>query len=217
MNLIDYARILIRRGWIMLLLGIIAAASAYLFSQSLSPTYRATQKVRIVPSRTDFGLVQSAKQMLNSHVAYLNSSSRAAEVIDRLQLDMLPQHLLADVSFASDLNSLVIQIDVEHGNPGQAQAIAAAWGDLLMQYRNEENQQARREDRINATAQDSPVISGQSPNVRINALVGLLAGIFVGGIIVFALEYLDSAVVRRREDVEGYAGLPVLAAVPPSD
>ena len=33
MNLIDYASILIRRGWIMLLLGIIAAGAAFLFSR----------------------------------------------------------------------------------------------------------------------------------------------------------------------------------------
>ena len=83
MNLIDYASILIRRGWIMLLLGIIAAGAAFLLQPPDStPIYRATQKVLIVPSRSDFGLTQAAKQTLNNHVAYLDSSQRAAEVID---------------------------------------------------------------------------------------------------------------------------------------
>ena len=56
MNLIEYASILIRRGWIMLLLGVIAAGSAFVFSRSLDPVYRATQRVRIEPSRSDFRL-----------------------------------------------------------------------------------------------------------------------------------------------------------------
>ena len=217
MNLIDYANILIRRGWIMLLLAIIAAGAAFFFSRTLDPVYRATQKVRIEPSRTDFGLTQAAKQLLNSHVSYLDSSLRAAEVIDRLQLDMLPEQLRADVRFAPNLDSLVIQIDAEHKDPGQAARIAAEWAQLLVLYRNDENQQARQEDRIDARLQDNPVTVLARPNLRINTLVGFIAGFFVGGIIVFVLEYLESAIVRRREDVESLVGLPVLAAVPPTD
>ena len=217
MNLIDYANILIRRGWIMLLLGIIAGGAALLFSQTLDPVYRATQKVRIEPSRSDFGLVQSAKQLLNSQVSYLDSSLRAAEVIDSLQLDMLPEQLRADVRIAPNLDSLVIQIDVEHTSADQASRISVAWAQLLVEYRTERNQQARREDRIEAIPQDNPIIALARPNIRINMLVGLIAGVFVGGIIVFAMEYLESAIVRRREDLETFAGLPVLAAVPPSD
>ena len=217
MNLIDYANILIRRGWIMLSLAIIAAGAAFLFSRSLDPVYRATLKVRIEPSRTDFGLTQAAKQLLNSHVAYLDSTLIAAAVIDRLQMDMTPQQLRADVRVAPNLDSLVIQIDAEHVNPGQAASIAGEWAQLLIRYRNDQNQQARREDRIYASLQDNPVISRARPNVSINTLVGLIAGLFVGGIIVFALEYLESAIVRRREDIEAQIGLPVLAAVPPAD
>ncbi len=217
MNLIDYGSILIRRGWIMLLLGIIAAGAAFFFSRQMTTIYRATQKVLIVPSRSDFGLTQAAKQTLNNHVAHLDSSLRAAEVIDRLQMDTVPQQLLANVRIAPDINSLLIQIDADHSDPGQASRIAAEWGVLLVEYRDRLNQQARREDRIVATLQDNPVPFRARPNVMINTLVGLIAGLFVGGIIVFALEYLESAIVRRREDVEIAAGLPVLAAVPPTD
>ena len=217
MTLIDYGSILVRRGWIMLLLGIIAAGAAFLFSRQMEPVYRATQKVLIVPSRSDFGLTQAAKQTLNNHIGYLNSSLRAAEVIDRLQLDRTPQQLLADVRIAPDLDSLLIQIDAESKDPGQAARVAAEWGALLVGYRDRLNQQARQEDRIVASLQDDPVIVKARPNLLINTLVGLIAGVFVGGIIVFALEYLESAIVRRREDVELAAGLPVLAAVPPGD
>lgn len=217
MNLIDYGRILIRRGWIMILLGVIAAGAAFLFSRQLEPTYRATQKVLIIPSRSDFGLTEAAKQILNNHVAYLDSSLRAAEVIDHLQLDMTPGQLRSDVTIVADQLSLLIQIDADHQDPGEAARIAAAWGDLLLEYRNTLNQQARQEDRIEARLQDTPVPFQASPNVTINTLVGLIAGIFVGAIIVFVLEYLESSIIRRREDVETSTGLAVLATVPHAD
>jgi len=214
MNLIDTAGILLRRGWIMLLLGALAAGSAFLFSRSLDPVYRATQKVLIVPSRIDFGLTQAAKQTLNNHVAWLDSSLRAAEVIDSLQLDMSPNQLLSDLRIAPNLDSQVIQIDAESKDPGQAERVARAWGEMLILYRNDQNQQARQEDRIYASLQDNPVTVLARPNVRINTVIGLLAGAFVGALLVFVLEYLDSAVLRRREDVENGIGLPVLASVP---
>jgi capsular polysaccharide biosynthesis protein len=217
MNLVDYGRILIRRGWIMILLGVIAAGAAFVFSRQLEPMYRATQKVLIIPSRSDFGLTEAARQILNNHVAYLDSSLRAAEVIDRLQMDTTPGQLRSDITIASDQLSLLIQIDADHKDPGEAVRIAAAWGDLLLEYRNELNQQARREDRIEARLQDNPVPFKASPNVPINTLVGLIAGIFVGGVIVFVLEYLESSIVRRREDIEISAGLTVLATVPSVD
>jgi len=217
MNLIDYGRIIVRRGWIMILLGVIAAGAAFLFSRQLDPVYRATQKVLIVPSRSDLGLTESARLILNNHVAYLDSSLRAAEVIDRLQLDMTPGQLRSDVTIQADQLSLLIQIDADHQAPAEAARIATTWGELLLEYRNELNQQARREDRIEARLQDNPVPFQSSPNVMINTLVGLIAGIFVGGIIVFVLEYLESSIVRRREDVENFAGLSVLATVPDRD
>ena len=217
MNLVDYGTILIRRGWLILLLAVIAGGAAFLFSRQLQPVYRATQKVLMVPSRSDFGLTQAAIQILNSHVAWLDSSLRAARVIDRLQLDMTPMQLRADATIAADRTSLLIQIDVDHRNPAEAARIAAAWGELLVEYRSDLNQQARREDRIEARPQDNPVPFRASPNVPINTLVGLLAGAFVGAVIVFTLEYLESSIVRRREDIESALDLPVLAAVPPGD
>lgn len=217
MNLVDYGRILIRRGWIMLLLAVITAGAAFMFSRQLEPVYRATQKVLIIPSRSDFGLTEAAKQILNSHVAYLDSSLRAEQVIDRLQLDMTPGQLRSDVTIAADQLSLLIQIDANHKDPALAAQVASAWGDLLLEYRNSLNQQARQEDRIEALKQDNPVSSQASPNITINTLVGAIIGFFLGAIIVFVLEYLESSIIRRREDVEHAAGLAVLATVPGVD
>ena len=51
------------------------------------------------------------------------------------------------------------------------------------------------------------------PNVRINVIIGAVAGLFLGAIIVFVLEYLESNIIRRRDDLLRNE-IPVLAAVP---
>lgn len=214
MKLIDYARILVRRGWIMLVLAAIAAGSAYAFSTQATPIYRSTQKVLIQPSRADLGLTESTTRLLNSYVEYLNSRFIAEDVITELQLDTTPEQLLSNVTIAADQFRLFIQIDVDQTDGETANRIANQWGIALVEYRNEQNQTVRRESQIDALLQDYPTYSQIRPRPRINAVAGAVLGFLVGGVIIFVLEYLESSIVHRTEDVERVLELPVLAAIP---
>jgi capsular polysaccharide biosynthesis protein len=227
MNLIDYARIILRRGWIAILLAVITATGAYLFSQTVTPEFRATQTILIVPSRSDLGLTEAALRLINSRRTYLDSDLRAASVIDKLHLDYTPGYLRGQTTITANRDNLTIQIDVDLPidinvlSPEQTQEalrtlgnIAIAWGDELIAYQEALNQQAQRTDRIQTQPQDNPRISQQSPKLTINLLIGAIAGFFLGAVIIFVLEYLESNMIRRREDIERATELKVLAVVP---
>jgi capsular polysaccharide biosynthesis protein len=217
MNLFDYGRILVRRGWIMLLLAVIAAGSAYVLSTGLTPIYRSTQKVLIQQSRADFGLTEASKTLLGNQVAYLDSELIAQQVIENLKLDMTAGGLKGNVTIVPDPLNLTIQIDVDLPNGDRANDVAREWGNMLIQYRNQENQQVRREEQIRARLQDTARYSLLRPRPTINALAGAVIGLLLGGIIVFVLEYIESSVVRGRDDVERSLDLPVLAAIPDAE
>ncbi len=156
MPLGEYFRILRRRGWIIVLLAILTAASALVFSTVQNPVYRATVNVLVQPARTDFGLAQSAKLLLDSYVAFLDTDNSAAAIIQDLQLDMLPEALRADVSIAAEAQRFLITIQVDNENGDAANDIARKWAELLVQWRNDENQKQRREDRVTALLLDAP-------------------------------------------------------------
>lgn len=220
MNLLEYLQIVLRRGWIMVLLAILAAGGAYVFSRQMTPVYRSSQILLIVPSRPDWGLQQAAVQLLNNRAEYLRSELVAQKVIDALRLDMTPGTLLGATTITAIQDNTTIQIDVDLPAPNPEDAarllnpIASAWGDQLIIYQNELNQEAQRQDRVRAQIQDNPRLSLLRPNMTINTLIGALAGFFLGGVIVFVLEFLESSIIRRRDDVERIGHLPVLAAVP---
>jgi len=48
-------------------------------------------------------------------------------------------------------------------------------------------------------------------------LAGAVLGLLLGGAVVFALEYLESNILRIRDDVQNFLALPLLAAIPPED
>ncbi len=214
MSLIDYGRIALRRGWIMLLLAGIAALSAYVLSSQQTPQYRATQFVLMQPSRSDLGLADGLLRQMNSYQVYLYSTERAQEVIDALRLDLLAGALLAETQIASNRDNLTIQIDVTLPDPAMAASVARAWGGLMVEYRNLDNQRLLQDQRVNALLPDQPTVGLDSPRPMIAAVAGAIIGLVLGGVIVFVLEYLESSIVRRRDDVERALELPVLAIIP---
>jgi capsular polysaccharide biosynthesis protein len=214
MTLTDYGRILIRRGWIVLLLALLSAGGAYVISQQQQPIYRCIQKVLIQPSRTDLSLTESSRQLLNSYRSLMDSSLVAARVIEQLRLDMTPQQLKSDVTINASAIDLAIEISVDSTDLAQADQVARAWSGELVNYRNVENQKVRREDQVNAAPQDNPLCGQQSPRPLINAAAGGILGLLLGVVIVFILEYLESSVIRNREDLERTLELNVLASIP---
>ncbi len=214
MNLIDYGRILVRRGWIMLLLAALAAVSAYLISTRITPVYRATQLILIQPSRNDLGLTDATQRLINSYVVYLQSTARAQEVIDALRLDYEAGDLASNVTIQASRDNLTVQIDVDLGDPADAGRVANEWGNILVRYQEVANQTRRQEDRISAILPDGAKVGLLRPRPGLNAAIGAVAGLLVGGVIVFALEFLESSIIRRREDVERALEIPVLATIP---
>lgn len=214
MELRDYIRILKRRGWVIILMMVLTALAAFGFSRMQTEVYKSTLNLLVRPSRTDFGQSQAAKELLKTYEAWLYSSYRAQGVIDQLQLDMTAPELLGDVEVASDNFSFMVTLAVENTNPNLANDIARTWGNLLIQWQKEENDKNRQEDRITIEFRDDPQAGLDRPNTKINTAAGAVFGALLGLVIIFILEWVESGVMRRSEDVERYLDLPVIGTIP---
>jgi capsular polysaccharide biosynthesis protein len=217
LELTELFRILRRRGWIIILLVLITAGGAYVFSKLQSPVYRASVNVSINPARADFGLTQSAKILLRNYVAIVHSETWAGKVIDRLDIDFTPGQLKSNTTVASDDSRMLIQIDVKDSDSEQAARIANEWAQLLVEWRQEENALQRKEDQVHAYQIDPAVPGLFSPKTKINTVAGGMLGLLLAGVIIFFLEWVQSGVVHSTDDVERVLGLAVLGAVPPAE
>lgn len=214
MELQDYIRILRRRGWIIILLMVMTATAAFAFSKLQTPIYKSSVEILVQPARADWGITQSAKILLRSYASWMNTNTRAQEVIDLLHLDRVPGDLLGDVQVASDDSRLIIQMTVEDPDGDLANDIAQAWTDIFIQWRNAENAKQRKEDRVEAFQLDPPRYALDRPKWKINVVAGLVLGALVGAVITFALEWIESGVLRRPDDIDRYLGLPLLGTIP---
>lgn len=213
MELKDYLRILRQRGWLIVLLAILTAGAAFGYSRMQTPVYEASARL-LITSRPDFGQTQATRTLLRDFAIWLNSSYRAESVIEQLQLDMTPRQLLGDVTVAAATSESVVQIEVENTNPDLAKDIARAWAQLLIDRRRDENANLREEDRIEAELVDDPTAGLKSPMTKINTLAGAVFGGLLGIVVIFIMEWIESGILRRPEDVERHLEIPVVGRIP---
>jgi capsular polysaccharide biosynthesis protein len=216
MSLQQYARVLYKRGWIILLLAAIAALSAYGFSKLQTPIYSSAVTLSAVPARpSDYGQTLAIKNLLRNYVQQMQSPGITQQVIDKLQLDVTPDKFVSQLNFNADESTLLITIEARDPNTTVAPKMGQTLAEIFVSKHNQENLQNDQQDRIlvsilrNAT---SPVIF--SPKTAINTGAGAILGALIGALIVFALEWIESDVMRTSEDVERHIGVTVLGLIP---
>lgn len=214
MELQDYLRILWKRGWIIVLVAFITAASAYGFSKLQMPIYKGIQQIHFKPARADWGLQMSAKDQLPIYLAQLNSDEVAWKVINRLGLDLLPSALRARIKVGTDQASFSLTVEALDPDPDIAKDIARTFAEVFKEDQDEWNQRQDKRDRVYAYIRNEPQCTLHRPKTKINTLAGGIFGVLLGGLVVFFLEWLESDIVRTAEDVERYIGVPVLGTIP---
>ena len=211
----EYWNIVWKRGWIVVLVAVVAAVAALGVSLLMSETYQATIQLSVNPARADWGLSQATKDLLRNYVLNIKSHRMTQKAIDRAQLDMSTYDFLADLDVSEDAANLSITLQAESSDPEQARLMAQTLADVFVEERREWNSEQDKSDRIYVEkVDDIRDVPLTSPKKTFNMAAAAVFGIIVGGIIVFFLEWLQSETLRTVSDVEKVVGVTVLGAIP---
>jgi len=215
MDLRAYLEIIRRRGWIIVVVALIATAAAFGISLVQTKTYRATVRISAVPARPDWGLGNSAKDLLRNFVNNIATHDMANRVIAAAQLDMTSYDLLAKVSVSAEPENFVIRVDAKDRDPEIAKRIAKTTADLFVDERVAYYQTQDKRDRIEVKLVDSVIDAPlYQPKPLMNAIAGAALGALIGALVVLALEWMAADILATAAHVERTLGLPVLGAIP---
>lgn len=211
----EYWNIARKRGWIIVLVAVVAAVAALGISLIIPKTYKATIQLSINPARADWGLNQATKDLIRNYVLNIKSHRLTQEAINRAQLDMSTYDFLADLDVSDDAANLSITIQAERHDPEEARQMAQTLADAFVDERRQWNNEQDKSDRIYVEKVDDIIdVPLASPKKEFNTIAGAVFGAIVGGIIVFFLEWLQSDILRTTADVEKAVGITVLGAIP---
>lgn len=216
MDLREYGRVLIRRGWIVIVVAIIGALAAFLFSRLQTPIYRSSITLLVQASRpSDYGQGLAIKNSLRQYGLQLQTKTIAQKVIDQLQLDIPPEKFLGGVEVSANEADTSVQLAVKDPNIDQVQRMTQTLAENFIILHQQENLAVDQNDRLLVAILDTATPPEKfSPKTTINVIAGAILGALAGVIAIFALEYIQSGYIRKPEDIERVLGLSVLGTIP---
>jgi capsular polysaccharide biosynthesis protein len=215
MTIQEYLRILQRRGWVIVVAVILAAAGAFAISYVQEDMYRATVYVSTVPARPDWGLGNTAKDLMRNFASNLQTSEIAEKVISRAQLDMTPADFLGHVNVVPESSDFAIQIEARSRDPEVAKLMALTLADQFVEERTAYYAQQDLDNRIEVKIRSRVISADQyQPKPLVNAIAGGALGLLLGLGLVLLLTWIESDLLRTPAALERALSVPVLGAIP---
>lgn len=214
LSLLEYGRLLVVRGWIVALCMAVLMGGAYLYSARQTRIYRSTQLMLVQAGESDANVLQANQRQMNAFVVYLHSGLVADKIADELALGVSGEELKGRAEISAEPERSIIRIEVNDTDGETANRVAYAWGQKLIQYFNQLNENRTGPERIEALVQDFPTYTLYRPRLVVNLGLAGVVGLLIGATLVFIVEFRSNRVIRHPEDVEDFDAFPVLASIP---
>jgi capsular polysaccharide biosynthesis protein len=217
MDLWEYVQVLLRWGWVIVLVTALCAAAAFGFIKVQTPRYTSLVEVAVTPSRLELGLSQTIINLLRNYVSSIQSEGMAGRAIEQLGLSDIDAVALSRQISADALEAeFKIKIEVTNRDPIFAQRVAQVVAQLFVEDVQAFALRQDPLDRMTATLLDGGAQpAGQTwPRKKLLAFAGVGSGLVLGLLIALALEWAREELVQTPQEVEQWLELPVLGSIP---
>lgn len=195
-----------------LLCGCLAGAGTKLF---ITPTYTSTfsmlaiSKEASLDASTSAADLQLGAQLVKHYEILVQSTPVLEKVIENLGLDMKAGELRENITIVNPADTRILEVSVVDTDPEMAKKIVdelAKEGSAYISDRMEVNPPKIIENGQLPTHKTGP-------NVKKNAVLGLMLGLFLTAGAVVLLALLNDT-IKTEEDITKHLNIPILASVP---
>lgn len=184
----------------------------------LTPIYQSSTQILVNQAKQDQAFsqtdIRTNIELINTYNVIIKSPIILEKVIEEANLTETVSELNNKVSVASQNNSQVVNITVEHEHP----IIAANIANTLAEVFQREIVSIMNVDNVsilsNAEVSDSP--SPIKPNPTLNMAIAFVVGLMAAVGLAFLLEYLDTT-MKTEKDIEDILELPILGVIATMD
>lgn len=177
-----YITTLLRWSWILVVTAILAAGTAYWITKDESSLYTAQSHLLVGPGidspNPDLNTLRAGGQLMQTYAELPTTAPFLQTVIDELDIDMTPEELLEIIQIQSSEVTQILRVEVTHGNPELAIAVANAVAENLVRVSpsNPESASTQLKDQIHSRV-DFTEQSIASAEVRIQQIEADIANI----------------------------------------
>lgn len=213
------AYILKQKIWLILLFGVIFSSVAGAVTLFLIPaSYKASAQL-IVQSNSAESTTSNLQNDINGNVLLINTykdmilgdlvlEDVSSVLQNDYQYSLNTENLLSKLSVEQSQNSQMFKIVAEAGSPIEATRIANTTAEIFQSTA----QDVLDVNKVTITSNAKVPKEPDSPNLKLNILIGLLVGVFGGIGLILLFECFDKT-IKDEEFVNQELGLPLLGQV----
>ncbi|MBN1483184.1 MAG: hypothetical protein JXA37_00540 [Chloroflexia bacterium] len=212
---LEFVSMLRRRWWVVLAVALVAALTAWFYSQAQPVVYRARTDMVVLTTRADWNLSMYLEARMRAFRSVLLSPALAEAAVQEVGAQLAPGELLAHCHVELDPQEGRIVLEVDDVQPGRAAALANALAGQLQRWVDELNQDQLGVDHIYVhilTKAEPPTVP-VAPRTRLNTLAGAVLGALLGLPLALAWALLDDR-LRDPAPVQDRLGLPTWSGRP---
>ena len=218
-SLTDVLAVLRRRFWIALVVVVLAVALAAMLSYVvLPPVYQANtslivnEKQGAAPAAdgVDYSQIQTYRSLAVTYAKIITSRAVLQDTIDTLRLPETVKQLTRMTTVQVEGDTEIISVSVDDRDAMRAASIANT---LANSFITQLPTLVNRVENVSVIDRAVPVTDQVSPRPLLNVAVALVAGLILGVLTAFLVDYLDDT-VKTADDVKKSFGLRVLAVIP---
>jgi capsular polysaccharide biosynthesis protein len=217
MELSEYLEVLLRWGWVIVLVTALCAGAAIGFGRLQTPRYTSLVELNVTPARLDLGLSQTVVNLLRNYASGIQSEAMAKRMIERLGLQGWDAaNLRSHITAEAIEGEFKVKIEVTDLDPVFAQRVAQAAAELFVSDVQAFAAKQDPLDRLSATMLNGGAQAATRtwPKTRLLAFLGLGGGLVLGLLIALALEWSRVELVQTPQEAESWLELPVLGSIP---
>jgi capsular polysaccharide biosynthesis protein len=226
MDLSLFARMVIRRGWVVVAAALVGGVLGLGLAATRTPIYGAVTRVKVQPARpVDLGQTQAIREIMASYMRDIRTYDMASAVRQRLcgSSGALEQRLCAEldpaalrgmIEVSADANVFEIRIKARSPDAATAVKVSEQTAAAFVDRREKADLELDLSDRVLVAVREAPQPGLDSPRRKLYLAAGAVLGALAGGLAVLVLEYLERAVILDAADARRALGVPVVARVP---
>ena len=215
-NINDILSLFVRRWWVILLCGLIVGAVTFSFTYFLvAPVYTSsgTLYVNNVKDKNAINLTQNdimlSQKLVNTYAEILNSETFRQNISRKLDSEVTSSQLKKMIKMSGVGETEILKVSASSTDPEMARKVVQA----ILVSAPEEIVRVVKAGSVEIIDNANVPTIPSSPNIQLNTIIGILAGILLSILIIFIIEFFDTTVKDEADLTNKYA-LPVLGVIP---
>lgn len=218
-DIIQIAKALFRRLWILVIAGILAASVGFATSAFIiTPKYSSSVRIYVNNSSISLGSaslsissseISAAQSLVRTYIVILKDQTTLEQVITRSGLNYSYEELSGMINAVAVDNTEILRVIVTCEDPYEASDIANNIADVL----NTRISEIIKGTSMEVVGYAKPNLQKVSPSITRYTAVGFIIGALIAGVIIVLLELKDNT-IHDEDYIVQLGDYPLLAKIP---